>query len=384
MHKTLIKSKIANVLDVQKECKLDLPTNKWVENLDIIPLPMMIITGSGSVVSANSASQDLFSSSDKVLKRSNLFEIVKPSAVIKSLIERAIDTGVSASALEVNLLGPNLVELEADIMVSPTNVDGQLSLIFWPRNTASGLNSQRNANEKDKSFGQIGRALAHEVKNPLAGIRGAAQLLMLDANENQKPLAKLIIEETDRVHRLMDRVESLGLDTKVPLKPLNIHSILERVVQLAENGFAADLNISRQFDVSLPNIMGEPDRLTQIFLNLAKNAAEAAKEKGSAGQIIFSTAYRHGQKLRRGEGESSLLPIEIAISDNGFGISDELRNFVFDPFVTTKAEGSGLGLALVRKMVAAHNGVVEFESQPGRTIFKVRLPRAPTDIGEIF
>lgn len=320
--------------------------------------------------------------SEKSLKKSNISDLVRPSVIIRELLHLAKQNTFEVRASDVSLIFPNYNEEKADILVYPLPNSDLYNLIIWNKGHGFEQQELRSANDKDKSFGQIGRALAHEVKNPLAGIRGAAQLLMLDAAEDQKPLAKLIIDETDRIHRLIDRVESLGLDAPVPKTPINIHSVLERVVKLAENGFASNLNISRQFDVSLPKVLGDSDRLTQILLNLAKNAAEAANEKGEAGQIIFSTAYKHGYKIRNSNGERSHLPIEISIADNGYGIPDELRNFLFDPFVTTKSEGSGLGLALVRKMVAAHSGVVEFETQPGKTIFKVRLPAANTDTGE--
>ncbi len=348
--------------------------------LEQLTLPVILSSFDGEINYANAAAQDVFSVSLKIMKRIGLFELIKPSASIKSSIAIVKSTGHGINAGDINFITPNLSEISTDIAIG--NYNNGIIIIFWPRTHTAELFERKSASEKDKSFGQIGRALAHEVKNPLAGIRGAAQLLMLDANNDQKPLAKLIIEETDRVHRLIDRVESLGLDEAVPLRPLNIHSIIERVIQLAQNGFASDLNISREFDVSLPNIMGEPDRLTQIFLNLAKNAAEAANEKGNNGRIIFTTRYRHGHKIINGNNEALHLPIEISVIDNGYGIASELKNLIFDPFVTTKNEGSGLGLALVRKMVAAHGGIVEFDCQPGRTCFKVRLPMANQDSGE--
>lgn len=347
---------------------------------EALPLPIITSSLEGDIYFANSAAQDIFSISLKSMKRLGLFDLIKPSVAIKASIEKVRQSGLNINAGDIDFITPNLIEISTDIAISP--YEKGVILLFWPKTHAVELMERRSANEKDRSFGQIGRALAHEVKNPLAGIRGAAQLLMLDANSEQKPLARLIIEETDRVHRLMDRVESLGLDEPVPLKSINIHTIIERVIQLAQNGFATNLNISREFDVSLPPVLGEQDRLTQILLNLAKNAAEAANEKGNDGRIIFATRYRHGHKIINGNNEALSLPIEVSITDNGYGIATELRNLVFDPFVTTKSEGSGLGLALVRKMVAAHGGVVELDCQPGKTCFKVRLPMANEGTGK--
>jgi two-component system, NtrC family, nitrogen regulation sensor histidine kinase GlnL len=350
--------------------------------LETIHLPLLVVGKDGDVRFANASAQDLFSVSLKAMKRIGLFEFVKPSLAVKSLIEKVAKTGIGVSAGDVNFITPSMKEIVADISVGKNWQSEEYVVVFWPRNHAAEAMERKSANEKDKSFGQIGRALAHEVKNPLAGIRGAAQLLMLDAASSQKPLAKLIIEETDRVHRLIDRVESLGAEEEIPLKAMNVHSVIDRVIQLAQNGFASDLNISREFDVSLPPVLGEADRLTQVFLNLAKNASEAAREKGSSGRISFVTRYRHGYKIINSKNKTLSLPIEISVIDNGYGINEELRSLVFDPFVTTKSEGSGLGLALVRKMVAAMGGDIELDCQPGKTIFKVRLMVAQEAFGE--
>lgn len=345
-----------------------------ITNYEGFPLPVLVADIDGTIKSANGNAQDLFGVSLKTMQKNTIFDLVKPQTKIRSIFERMQKSGIETFFGEISFISANLNEVTSELIVSKREASQDLLMVFWPRSNAAEIIARRNEKDKDRSIGQIGRALAHEVKNPLLGIRGAAQLLMLDAKPNQKPLAKLIIDETDRVHRLIDRVESLGLDEPIETQSLNIHLILDRVVQLAKNGFASNLNIAREYDVSLPNVKGEPDRLTQIFLNLAKNAAEAANEKGTAGRIVFSTRYRHGHKYIDENNQSFSLPIEVAVTDNGFGINNELKDIVFDPFVTTKAEGSGLGLALVRKMVVALGGIIEVSSETGKTSFKVRLP----------
>lgn len=345
-----------------------------MSNYEGFPLPIILVGIEGEIIFANPNAQDLFGVSLKTMQKNTIFDLVRPHSKIRGIFDRIRQSGIDTFFGEISFISPNLNEVISELIVARRDDPKELLMVFWPRSNAAEVIARRNEKDKDRSIGQIGRALAHEVKNPLLGIRGAAQLLMLDAKPSQKPLAKLIIDETDRVHRLIDRVESLGLDEPISTQPLNIHLILDRVVQLAKNGFAANLNIAREYDVSLPNVKGEADRLTQIFLNLAKNAAEAANEKGSAGRIIFSTRYRHGHKYIDENNQTFSLPIEVSVTDNGFGINNELKDIVFDPFVTTKAEGSGLGLALVRKMVVALGGIIEVSSEPGKTSFKVRLP----------
>ncbi len=183
------------------------------------------------------------------------------------------------------------------------------------------------------------------------------------------------MDETERIRRLVDRVEELGWDQPVNGRPVNIHAVLDRVKALAANGIADGLELRDAYDPSLPPTSGDEDQLIQIFLNLVKNAAEAAHARGDGrGEIVVSTAYRHGLRVRTEDGRTKAVPLEVRVQDNGTGVPPRLRDQLFEPFVSSKSNGTGLGLALVAKLVAAHGGLVDFESEPGRTVFRVLLP----------
>jgi two-component system, NtrC family, nitrogen regulation sensor histidine kinase GlnL len=253
---------------------------------------------------------------------------------------------------------------------------GIVMLILSPRELADRLGRSMGAKSAARSAIGMAEMLAHEIKNPLAGISGAAQLLSMNLSPEDQEMTDLIVEETRRIVKLLEQVEQFGNLRSPDRKPVNLHDALDRARRSALVGFAAHMSIVEDYDPSLPLTYADKDQLMQVFLNLIKNAAEACT---TGGTIRLHTFYDLSLRLRRKDGASAALPLNIEIIDDGPGIKPEIAANIFEPFVSGRENGTGLGLALVSKIISDHDGWITVDSTPGRTVFRVSLPMAPRE-----
>jgi two-component system nitrogen regulation sensor histidine kinase GlnL len=343
---------------------------------DMSPEPALIIGPDGELAATNEAAEALFGRGLGLLARGRFRDALPAESHLVTLVDRAVaeEARVRERGLEISLFGQ--ATFEADGSAAPLG-DGSILLTLHVR--ATGPTERAVDGAGMRSVMGMGKMLAHEIKNPLAGIRGAAQLLKSGAKAEDAPLAQLIVDETDRVRRLVDKMEAFSEDAPPIREPVNIHEVLDRVRALAANGVADGLTMRETYDPSLPPTFGDEDQLIQIFLNLVKNAAEAAHARGDGrGEISIHTSFRHGVRVKAPNGGTTRgAPLEVRIVDNGPGVPAHLRSHLFEPFVTSKSFGVGLGLALVSKLVSAHGGLIDFESEPGKTVFRVLLPIEP-------
>lgn len=344
--------------------------------LNSLPHPVFTLKVDGRFDYANAAAEVFFQTSANVLRKWHLDRFVPLDSPLTALMDQVRLNNAPVSEYRVDVSSPRMGDDRwVDVYVAPLiEQPGTVVVLLQLRSMADTINRQLTHRGAARTVTGLASMLGHEIKNPLSGIRGAAQLLETSGSEEDRVLTRLITDETDRIVRLVDRMEVFSDERPIERDPVNVHAVLEHVKQVALPGFAANVAIDEYYDPSLPPILGNRDQLVQVFLNLVKNACEAM-EGVAEPRLKIATAFRPGIRVAApGSAERVSLPIAISVSDNGSGIPEEFQSYMFDPFVSTKQNGSGLGLALVAKIVGDHGGIISCDSQPSGTTFQVLMP----------
>jgi two-component system nitrogen regulation sensor histidine kinase GlnL len=344
--------------------------------LGALPIAVVLLDENDAFSFLNYAAEEFFGSSSARLLGQPLTDLLPIDHPVFLLLERVRRDGLTVAEHDMVMEGPKLSRRGTSVQAAPlTEIPGHVVLALQDSSAARALDQQMSARNAARSITGMAAVLAHEVKNPLSGIRGAAQLLETSAPPADRELAVLIRDEADRIRAMVERMETFG-EKKLERQAVNIHRVLEHVRKLAGSGFAARIKFIESYDPSLPHVHGNRDQLIQVLLNLVKNAAESiAGMERPDGEIHLATGFQHGVRLsaasKRGRAN---LPLFVSVRDNGPGIPEDIRRHLFEPFISTKATGSGLGLALVAKIVADHGGLIDVDSRPGRTEFRINLP----------
>lgn len=340
-----------------------------------LPLPTLLIDVQSRILQANPAAETFLNASARALDGQPVLDRLSIDAPLDEALARVRANHAALNINDVDVSTGERPPVQCTIHLAPLQDDpGATLMILSPRELADRLGRSRGARTAARSAIGMAEMLAHEIKNPLAGISGAAQLLSMNLPPEDRELADLIVEETRRIVKLLEQVEQFGNLRPPDCKPVNLHDALDRARRSALVGFAAHMTILQDYDPSLPPTFADADQLQQVFLNLIRNAAEACK---TGGTIRLRSFYDHSLRIRGKDGALAALPLTVEIIDDGPGIPPDLAANIFQPFVSGRENGTGLGLALVSKIVTDHGGWITVESAPGRTLFRVSLPLAP-------
>ena len=348
-------------------------SENYAQIWESLPFPAFILDGEQKVCAGNSYAEQVIGLSEKQMRKRTMEDIFGANSILVETLRQAIEKKSSFTQYGVELVTADRHPLFCDLHIRYLNEDqSRMMVIAHPTGVAQKMNQSLTHTTAARSVTAMASMLAHEIRNPLAGISGAAQLLAMNANDEDQKLAEMIEQETKRIGVLVNRFEAFGDDRPVARSPVNVHDVLDRAVRSALAGFGAAHNFLKEYDPSIPDAAGDEDQLLQVFQNLLKNACEAMETEGGSVRLI--TRYNSGVKFAANGTKTVSLPLQIEVQDNGRGIPPSILSDIFDPFVSSKSNGTGLGLSLVSKSIAAHGGLIECSSDSRGTRFTLRLP----------
>ncbi|MEQ9676085.1 MAG: ATP-binding protein [Roseovarius indicus] len=346
-----------------------------------LPVPAVVLDPEDRIARINPAAEGFRMSSARAVTGQPVWDKLAVDAPLEDALARARRDGSPLFVNDVDVGTGDRAPLQCNLQIAPLSGEaGHMVLLISPRELAGRVSQGQSVKSAARSAIGMAEMLAHEIKNPLAGITGAAQLLSMNLSKEDLELTDLIVSESRRIVGLLEQVEQFGNVSAPKLRAMNIHDVLDRARRSAIVGFAADMTVIEDYDPSLPLALGDPDQLLQVILNRVKNASEAAGKAG--GTIRLHTYYEQSLRVRRGEGKGKTLPLQVEIIDDGPGLPPEIAAEVFEPFVSGRENGTGLGLALAAKIISDHDGWISVSSVPGRTVFRISLPLAPKDMEE--
>ena len=356
-------------------------TAEWGDTLwASLPMPAMLLDADDTIADITPAAEFFLNTSAKSLRGKPVWDKLMVAAPLEDAFARVRRDQADLFINDVDVGSGNRPPVQCNIQIGLlADESGRVLLMFEPRQIADRMDRANSVKAAAKSAIGMAEMLAHEIKNPLAGISGAAQLLAMGLSGDDRELTDLIVGETRRISKLLAQVEQFGNLQPPHRKAVNLHDLLDRARKSAALGVAARMRIVENYDPSLPNTYVDGDQMLQVFQNLMKNAAEAA-DQNEGGTITLRTFYDLSLRLRKRDGSGEPLPLQVEIIDDGPGLPPEIANDIFDPFVSGRENGTGLGLALVSKIISEHEGWIGVESVPGRTVFRISLPVAPKEL----
>ncbi len=343
-----------------------------------LPVPALLLDAQDRIDRINPAAEGFLLSSARNLQGEPIWDRLAVDAPIEQALYRARSQGAPLFVNDVDVGTGERAPMQCNLQFAPlAGQPGKMLLLIAPRELIGRITQTNSVRSAARSAIGMAEMLAHEIKNPLAGITGAAQLLSMGLEAEDRELTDLIVSESRRIVTLLERVEQFGNVSRPERQAVNIHDVLDRARRSAMVGFAARMTISEAYDPSLPPALADPDQLLQVVQNLLKNAAEAAG--GQGGRIILRSFYEQSLRVWRDNGAGRSLPLQIEIEDDGPGLPQDIADQVFEPFVSGRENGTGLGLALAAKIISDNGGWISVNSAPGRTVFRISLARADRD-----
>ncbi|MGR3342843.1 MAG: two-component system sensor histidine kinase NtrB [Paracoccaceae bacterium] len=343
-----------------------------------LPVPAFLLDGLDIITDINPAAEQFLNTSARKLRGALVFDAIAIDAPLQTALARVRGDHSAVFVKNVDVSGPHTAPVPCNIQIAPMlGCPDAVLLMMEPRRLPDRLGKSSGVKASARSAIGMAEMLAHEIKNPLAGITGAAQLLAMNLGAEDREMTDLIVAESRRIVALLDQVEQFGNLRPPQKQATNIHGILDQARKSATVGFAAHMVISEDYDPSLPDTYVDVDQIMQVVLNLLKNAAEAAE--AGRGNLTIRTYFDQGLRLRRRDGSGNALPLQIEIIDDGPGLPPDIAADIFEPFVSGRENGTGLGLALVSKIISDHDSWINVESMPGRTVFRFSLPVATNE-----